>query len=86
MIDEHQMQLLMDEAYVEVTFAIQHTLPGHVVYDGSAYSPSTRALPNAAYVWEHGTPEDYERFEAYLDAITLPDGECFWEDGILWRS
>ncbi len=67
--------------------------------DGSMYSPSWRALPNGATVWDHlyGTDGDvddaaYDVSEAYVETLDRltddwsgPDGETLgWEDGCLF--
>lgn len=69
-----------------------------LVVDGSMYSPSTRALPGAAAVWEQADDEAWQTYEDIvvdgLEQFSVPDGRTDeaepehwsvgWEDGCLW--
>jgi hypothetical protein len=68
-----------------------------LVVDGSMYSPSTRALPGASWVWEHCTAEDWQTYDEIVgdatEDFTLPedtdsdapeDWYSMWEDGCLF--
>lgn len=68
------------------------------VVDGSMYSPSTRALPNASRVWQadnyDGLWEVFVDITDELENVTVPDGRTDsehpdewtvgWEDGCLF--
>jgi hypothetical protein len=70
-----------------------------IVFDGSAYGPSMRALPRAERVWQEtqDDPDLWETFVGITDAVEgfeIPDGRTdsddpdswvlAWEEGILW--
>ena len=70
--------------------ALASATPEHaLLVDGSAYSPSWRALDGGAAVWQ-ATPEhdgsSYDAFDAYVDTLDRGTDElgCVWDEGCLW--
>lgn len=55
------------------------------VVDGTAYSPSDRAVFGVESVYQDSTPDEWEEFEWALQE--LYDGlDLVWSDGMLWRN
>lgn len=64
---------------------IRHAQPDEVVIDGTAYSPSDRAIPGAEVIYQHCTDEQWEET---TDAIyeTCERMGAYWDDGMLRRA
>jgi hypothetical protein len=69
------------EAFLDACYAGEPT-SGTLIVDGTAFSPSLRALPGAAEVWEFGNDEDWELFANRADDKTEQVGFA-WEEGML---
>lgn len=80
------MSVRLDDMTAQAERMLAHeidgTPTGRVVYDGQSYSPATRVLPYAATVWEHGTTEEWEEYEAAMDAVCEAH-DATWQDGLL---
>lgn len=79
----NDLQQVIEEAKLAIKDAVVACQPGEIVFDGSQYSPSDRALSGGHYVWENGTDEDWDTFSDALLSFTDALG-CYWEDGCLW--
>lgn len=67
-----------------ITDALVDARPDQLLVDGSAYSPSWRALPGGARAYAQDVGEAYED---ELDRLTEGlEVAVHWEDGCLWRS
>ena len=77
------MSIATVDRLVEQDIVLLKSLAGggqEVLADGSAYSPSWRALPGGHTAYQLGFGAEYD--EAFEEALSAWGG-AFWEDGML---
>lgn len=59
-----------------------------LLVDGTAFSPSTRAVVGAEYIFQNGTDDEWEWYQDELDQLCDAYAEhgysLGWDDGCLW--
>lgn len=80
------VQLAREDAEHILTLRGERWRAGDLLVDGTAYSPSWRALPGGARVHDEGDDlgDAAEAYQEELDSLTEDVG--WWSDGCFWAN
>lgn len=86
MLTDEELGSAIEGAVASLRTAVNYSEAyGGPVVDGSMYSPSDRAVHRAEYVYQHGTDEQWEKFQWALEEA-YDSLDIVWSDGMAWRS